>query len=309
MAALGCDPAELAKIAELYQPGATLWRVPIAHFTLRDYNYQEGWLNEQSLPPMTNILTSLFDATSRAHDSIRTLMVRGSGSCDNVALARTFARGASARAAFPNATRTYSTSTDESRDSRSSWSVWWEKPEHWRDEFAPLGGQATVAVVTERGSLVYLPWQQSMYTSMPVSGDWRGEIVRPPAGIRECPSVESRLREFPLLAPALPDSEWTFTTIVHEQLVLGRVARRVRATRRSSTPVERESRPSGYWLGVDEYECLVDDGLQLLLRMTGIDKGEPVASLWLDDVVVNEAIPADVFLFAPPPGTRITLAP
>ncbi|MDQ2668635.1 MAG: hypothetical protein M3Z05_21955, partial [Gemmatimonadota bacterium] len=39
LAKLGIDDVELSRLAALYQPGATLWRVPITHFTIWDWNY------------------------------------------------------------------------------------------------------------------------------------------------------------------------------------------------------------------------------------------------------------------------------
>ena len=42
LAALGIDDAELAKLADLYAPGASLWRSPISHFTPWDYNWPYG---------------------------------------------------------------------------------------------------------------------------------------------------------------------------------------------------------------------------------------------------------------------------
>lgn len=251
-------------------------------------------------------MTPLFDPETQERDPIRTLVVRASASYDSAALVRAGARAAAARGGGSSATRTYSTLGEGSSENRCSWRIWWERPSRWRDEFASLGGQADVSVVTERGSLVYLPGQQLMYTNMPASGDAHGVIsARPPVGIVGLPSVESRVREFPLLAPALPDSEWSFNTLPYEDFSAGHLVRRVRAIRHSPAFVESDSRPSGYWLGVDEYECLVDDGRHMLLRITGIVEGEPVASVWLDDVIVNEPIPEEVFSFIPPLGTQI----
>ena len=42
LTALGIDDAELAKLAELYDPGKTLWRAAISHFTPWDYNWPYG---------------------------------------------------------------------------------------------------------------------------------------------------------------------------------------------------------------------------------------------------------------------------
>ena len=42
LASLGLDEAERAKLAELYEPGDTLWRAPIEHFTPWDCNWPYG---------------------------------------------------------------------------------------------------------------------------------------------------------------------------------------------------------------------------------------------------------------------------
>ena len=42
VAALGIDDAELRKLAELYDPGKSLWRAAINHFTPWDYNWPYG---------------------------------------------------------------------------------------------------------------------------------------------------------------------------------------------------------------------------------------------------------------------------
>ena len=40
--ALGIDDAELVKLAQLYDPGKSLWRSAITHFTPWDYNWPYG---------------------------------------------------------------------------------------------------------------------------------------------------------------------------------------------------------------------------------------------------------------------------
>ncbi|MEO8620135.1 MAG: hypothetical protein ABI625_03645 [bacterium] len=121
------------------------------------------------------------------------------------------------------------------------------------------------------------------------------------------PSVQSRLILFPLLNPSLAASDWVFETVGDERWHDHVMARRVRATRRRTGAVpDGESRPSGYWLGVDEYERLVDDDLQILIRLTGIADGKEVASVSLNDVQVDEPLSAGIFSFIAPPGTRVT---
>jgi RHS repeat-associated protein len=42
LAAVGIDDAERARLAQLYDPGKSLWRVEVSHFTPWDYNYPYG---------------------------------------------------------------------------------------------------------------------------------------------------------------------------------------------------------------------------------------------------------------------------
>ncbi|KRE82401.1 hypothetical protein ASG89_14170 [Paenibacillus sp. Soil766] len=51
LATIGMTAAEQMKLAELYQDGKTLWRVPIEHFTPWDFNWPYGPPNDAILPP------------------------------------------------------------------------------------------------------------------------------------------------------------------------------------------------------------------------------------------------------------------
>src|SRR5206468_3722351 len=42
LASLGVTPAERLQLARLYQPGQSLWRVPITHFSAWDFNWGFG---------------------------------------------------------------------------------------------------------------------------------------------------------------------------------------------------------------------------------------------------------------------------
>lgn len=51
LAALGITPEERARLAQLYAPGQTLWRVPISHFTPWDCNWPYGPPSDAIPPP------------------------------------------------------------------------------------------------------------------------------------------------------------------------------------------------------------------------------------------------------------------
>jgi outer membrane lipoprotein-sorting protein len=62
---------------------------------------------------------------------------------------------------------------------------------------------------------------------------------------------------------------------------------------------------SGFWTGVDKYECVFDDELQIPVKVTAIVDGVPAATISVERVIVDEPIPASTFDFSPPAGTRI----
>lgn len=235
----------------------------------------------------------------------RTLELGASVSYDNAALTRLIVRAAVARGAAPESIKSYTMGGAGDGWGRYTVRVWWEPPSRWRDEQSTPGGVTSVSVVREDATLIYLPMQRLLYTSEPVARDSQWEIVRPPRGFVEMPTIANRNAVFPLLRPPLPASEWVFATIAEDVLYAGRAARRVRATRRAGVALPDEVEASGYWSGVDEYECLVDDALQILLRLTAIADGVPVGFVSADDVCVDAPFPADTFTFVPPPGTRI----
>ncbi|MEX1057562.1 MAG: putative Ig domain-containing protein, partial [Natronospirillum sp.] len=61
LAELGIDGIEREKLASLYSPGTTLWRVPVSHFTPWDYNWPYGPSDDAIPPPDT--ATPNHDAT------------------------------------------------------------------------------------------------------------------------------------------------------------------------------------------------------------------------------------------------------
>ncbi|MFL5548918.1 MAG: hypothetical protein ACJ77Q_00320, partial [Gemmatimonadaceae bacterium] len=63
---------------------------------------------------------------------------------------------------------------------------------------------------------------------------------------------------------------------------------------------------SGYWPGVKEYEYVIDDALQIVLSVTGLENGSPVATISAETVHVDTPIAGDTFSFIPPNGTRVS---
>jgi hypothetical protein len=269
------------------------------------------------------VTADLFRAPSGSPAPFRTLELRATASFDSDAFARLVMRAAAARGAGPEIVRLDDADDDyddyddddpddaDDRWTHYTWHVWWEPPARWRDELTHPGIQTCVALVREGAGLVYLPLEGTLYTSEPVPRDIRWDVGYAPAGTVELPTIAGRLAEFPLIRPPLPASEWVFATVGQGEVYAGRVTRRVRATRRVDATRSDETEASRGWLwpSLDEYECLVDDGLRILMRLTGIADGAPVVSVAADDVRVDETFSPDLFDFVPPPGARIVQVP
>jgi RHS repeat-associated protein len=70
LAALGITDGERAQLATLYAPGASLWRVPVSHFSLFDFNWPYGPPPDAEPPPPPPPLLPPSDCPSGAHGSI-----------------------------------------------------------------------------------------------------------------------------------------------------------------------------------------------------------------------------------------------
>lgn len=183
----------------------------------------------------------------------------------------------------------------------SRWHVWWELPAHWRDDHTSTYLGNVVSIVRPGVALQYISQMQTLYTTERL--DASDKRPRDPAPMWTGITLDDRLEEARIIRPRLPDSDWNFETIDQESY-LGRSARRVRATRRPGSPTHG-FRVSGFWMGVDEYECVIDDQLQILLSVIAIVDGAPAATISVEHVSVDQPIPASTFDFSPPAGTRI----
>ena len=153
--------------------------------------------------------------------------------------------------------------------------------------------------------MMYVAGERTLYTSEPVSNDGRWEVVPAPLGIIELPTLENRFELFPLIRPPLPESAWQFATVAEGEEYDGRVIRRVHVTRRVGEPISVERPHPGYMPHVNEYECIVDDERQIILRFSAISEGVPIAVGAADEVRIDSPLPPDLFDFAPPAGTRL----
>jgi hypothetical protein len=234
----------------------------------------------------------------------RTIELRATVSNDGFALARASARAADALGREPGSIRSYSVGATGPGREQFVWRVWWAPPSSWRDEITWRDDLTDVALVRDDVSLIYVAGQRTMYTNEVPQGSEAWQLGHPPPGIVELPTVENRLAVFPLFRPPLPESEWLFETS-REETYLGRRLRRVRAVRRPNAHQSRALHGLGYWLGINEYECLVDDELRMLMSFRGIADGRDAAVIVVDAVSTNASLPKNIFSFEPPPGSRI----
>lgn len=182
------------------------------------------------------------------------------------------------------------------------WRVWWASPAFWRDDLTYWNSKTSVCIVRPDAAMAYVPQQQTLYTSERLEETGQRKRV-PPRGM-QLPTLEDRFLEFPLVRPRLPTSDWRLTT-VGQELYMGRMAHRVLATRKPDSVRASDPRQSGYWAGVDEYECVIDNALHLVLSVTGMVDNVRVASISVDHLSVDTPIPPGTFDFVPPVGTRI----
>jgi hypothetical protein len=203
----------------------------------------------------------------------------------------------------PNLVRMSIGDVDADTWSGYKWHVWWASPSLWRDDVTFENGDTTVVIVRPDATLAYVSMQKTLYTSDQRRASDKGKQISSPAGM-QVPTIEERLLDCPLVRPRLPASDWQLTTL-GEELYLGRIARRVLATRQAGSIRTNDPRLSGLWMGVDEYECVIDDELQILLSVTGLVDDVPVATISVDHMSVDAPIPADTFDFSPPADTVI----
>ncbi len=183
----------------------------------------------------------------------------------------------------------------------SKWHLWWELPTRWRDDYTSIVSGTVVAIIRPDAAMQYVSQMQTLFTTERLAASDKRPRVTPPRGM-SIPSLDDRLEGVRIIRP-LPDADWQFETLGQESY-LGRSARRVRATRRAGSPTYG-FRVSGFWTGVDEYECVVDDEVGILLKVTAIFDGVAAATISVQHVNVDQPIPASTFDFSPPVGTRI----
>lgn len=181
---------------------------------------------------------------------------------------------------------------------RNKWRVWWRKPSCWRDDIVQDWGGATHLACGALSS-VYVAQLRTLYTNQRPDG-FLAQVKHALGGRNyfSLPTVESRLREIPLVDPSFLASGWELT-VLDERTHEGRKAVRVRAKRLVAEP------RLSHWDYIKEYEILVDAERGILLRYAGIVDGEEAGIMSVRSVRFDEPIPDDVFFHEPPEGTKI----
>jgi hypothetical protein len=183
------------------------------------------------------------------------------------------------------------------------WNLWWAAPAFWRDEIVWPNGETIVRIVRPAAAMVYHTSMGTLYTNEPVGtyDDWE---LATPDDTMALPTLDRQLEQFPLIRPRLPASQWQIETVGTE-MYLHRDAQRVRATRRAGSAPTGDPGLSGFWMGVNDYECLIDQELEIVLSATGTVDGVPVGRIEVESMSVDMPIAATTFDFYPPWGARV----
>ncbi len=184
---------------------------------------------------------------------------------------------------------------------RHVWRAWWHRPSRWRDDIVWPNGSTAVSIVNGGSSTMYVSAQQLVYKRRhpaSVLARLRGALGFGAERARH--GVDERLRQMPLVDPSFLLEGWELTAL-GESRHLDRDTVRVRATR--IAPHARIS----LWQSVEQYDVQVDRERGVLLRLAPIVGGAEAAAMSATLAHFDEPIPAEVFSFQPPSGTRILM--
>lgn len=236
---------------------------------------------------------------------LHSLEVAAKASLDTQALARVMARATDpALEEGPDSVR-FVVAGDSGSDIwlDYNWHVWWALSGFWRDDFTLPNGGPIINIARPDAGLTFVSMQKTLYTSEGPSIAEERQRGSAAEGF-QLPTVEERLVEFPLIRPRLPASDWHLESL-QQETYLGRPASRVRATRRAASIRTPDPRLSGSWGGVDEYECVIDVELQIVMSVTGMVDSVSVATILVEHMSVDAQLAVTTFGFSPPSGTRI----
>ncbi len=246
---------------------------------------------------------SIFEGTVAS--PFRSLVVRASGWQDDLALLRCIRRAKAHTGREVNFSQ-YGNPRESAASrslSRFAWNVWWEPPCRWRDEYALEGAVPNVALVTEAHAAIFDAFRQTLYSNGPVPQRSSFVVEEPPIGIFELPTIDRRRKLMPLFGTEFPRSEWSVTPLRAIDQG-GRQLQTMDAIRRAHAESEASDSHAGYWPGINQYECVLDESLGIMRRVTAVDEGHAIASIELIEISVDIPLPAGVFDLEPAPGSR-----
>lgn len=173
---------------------------------------------------------------------------------------------------------------DENAPVRQQHRVSLEPGLFWRQEIMFQNNTGLSVIFTPTSAAIYSAAMGLMTTEPRFRWQASGQVS--PTKVRE-------LEEgFPIFPPQFHASEWAADTDAAE--LLGRAATRVRVRRRAavtpSTPALETTETM--WSGFDEYEYVCDREYGLVLEYSSFDAGERAAHLKLEELSVNQPIPA-----------------
>lgn len=253
------------------------------------------------------VAASLFCTSGSEHRGALGIEVTASTWHHHSALARAFQRVAVAEMSHTLGAQARLSEMERERADQISYGTWrfWWAPPNWRDD--RKSGSAAypdVAIVRDKGAMYFDGAQQLLLTNEELSDASDFRKIRLPTAVRQLPTVARRRAVFPLFGMAFASQEWAFETI-GTAMMLGSETRHVRIVRRSRKPEHDPVGATDLHPGVDEYTCMADDALQMLLLLDGFVDNSLAVHYQDTELRTGIDIPLDVFEFTPPAGSSV----
>lgn len=171
--------------------------------------------------------------------------------------------------------------------------VWWQKPSCWREERTWEHTSDTLTILCDEQWWLFS--KNHLTTNAADADRWSQ------AGIHVKKSmvpneISSHTFNVPLLDPSFLLATHELEP-VSETVHAGRPAIEVRGTWEKRIDTLHEAY---FWATADEYRLLVDQEYGILLRYAAVIDGEEYAVSSVEEVVYDQPIPPETFVFSPP---------
>jgi outer membrane lipoprotein-sorting protein len=237
----------------------------------------------------------------RARDSFRTIDIAWTFACDPVLLSRAAFAGDPGKpsdGALSSDAPSKQRGSREHRNHATTHServrVWWRRPGSWRDESAIDSATRNIRVIQDGIFTTYVGALNTVFTNR----EPRKSPTQPGLAI-QADSIETLLPAFPVIEPSILKAHCDLT-VIGTATYLERDALRVAAVCNSAAP-----RTPFLWEGVTTYELAVDRERGILLRYAALVDNKEVATISVESVVLDQAIPDSAFEFDIPAGSEI----